>query len=170
MEEKCYANNVKIYNLGLTKELANKAYEILSEDIDKFNMECEINDVLDTYENETGYSAGFSGRSGGYIIMNNEMTDIDFETVDDSFLKSLCNDVCEFDRMCDYIRNLFIDYIEHGTIILTTELVNSKTLIYTAWLYSTNNYMEQLYSGNYKEMKAFLSGFNLANKNISKND
>lgn len=63
-----YANNVKSYNLNLTREQTDKFYELLdSEDSSfwDFNVKCLIDEFLE----ETGYTAGFNGRSGGYLVM-----------------------------------------------------------------------------------------------------
>lgn len=62
-----YANNVKIYTLGLPRELEKKAYDLIETD--------EARDILNSIISEWGRShshawqAGFNGRSGGYLVM-----------------------------------------------------------------------------------------------------
>ncbi|MFZ5650277.1 MAG: hypothetical protein ACOY4I_05445 [Bacillota bacterium] len=62
-----YANNVKIYTLGLPRELEKKAYDLIETD--------EAWDILNSIISEWGRShsyawqAGFNGRSGGYLVM-----------------------------------------------------------------------------------------------------
>ena len=62
-----YANNVKIYNLGLTSEERDKAYELidLPETYDEFEwlFECFAQD------HNYAYQVGFNGRSSGYLVL-----------------------------------------------------------------------------------------------------
>ena len=62
-----YANNVKIWNLGLTHEQEMKLYEI----IDCDGAYDEINDrIWDFgYEHDWQWQVGFNGRSGGYLVL-----------------------------------------------------------------------------------------------------
>ena len=62
-----YANNLKLYNLGLDKETEDKLWDL---------MDCEgaydlINDRLAdfAYEHDHRWQAGFNGRSGGYLVL-----------------------------------------------------------------------------------------------------
>ena len=60
-----YANNVKIYNLGLTKEQENKAYEFIQ--LDEFYQ--ELNWYVEHLSLCGNYiDIGFNGVSGGYIV------------------------------------------------------------------------------------------------------
>ena len=62
-----YANNMKVYNLELPSDVADKLYEI---------MECDgaydgINQLIDEFSREYDYRyhPGFNGRSGGYLVL-----------------------------------------------------------------------------------------------------
>ena len=62
-----YARNVKIHNLGLTREQENRAYEIIQADgaYDKINGIIRDFGVTNDYR----YQIGFNGRSGGYLVL-----------------------------------------------------------------------------------------------------
>ncbi|MGB8218681.1 MAG: hypothetical protein WCE94_15390 [Candidatus Methanoperedens sp.] len=62
-----YARNVKIYNLGLTREQENKAYEIIYAEgaFDEINELMREFDAVHGYE----YQMAFNGRSGGYVVL-----------------------------------------------------------------------------------------------------
>lgn len=62
-----YAHNIKIYNLGLTKEQENKLYEMI--ETDEFYE--YIRDLLNDFAFRHHYlwQAGFNGRNGGYIVL-----------------------------------------------------------------------------------------------------
>lgn len=64
-----YANNVKIYNLGLPDVIANKAYEIMDTDELWFEINNEIREWNNTHQHR--WQAGFNGRSGGYLVLYN---------------------------------------------------------------------------------------------------
>jgi hypothetical protein len=61
-----YANRIKIPDLGLTREQADKAYELL--DTDYWD---ELQFVIDDFTSETdgNYTIGVNGRSGGYLAL-----------------------------------------------------------------------------------------------------
>ena len=62
-----YANNVKVYNLGLTSAEEDKLYELLemSEFYDRISF------YFDDFAREFNYQwqAGFNGRRSGYIVL-----------------------------------------------------------------------------------------------------
>lgn len=62
-----YANNVKIYNLGLTREQENQIYELLETEGGYDN----INFLIEEFESDHDYKwqVGFNGRSGGYLVL-----------------------------------------------------------------------------------------------------
>ena len=62
-----YAHCVKLWNLGLNKEQEDKFWELLDCDYSDFNIFTQ--DLINEFCDETGYTAGFNGRSGGYIVM-----------------------------------------------------------------------------------------------------
>ena len=62
-----YAHNVKVYNLGLTREQSDKLWEMI--EIDEFYD--EINWLMDDWAREHNYEwqVGFNGRSCGYLVL-----------------------------------------------------------------------------------------------------
>lgn len=64
-----WANNVKIYNLGLPAEIEDKLYDMLDVEYYGSDLQFCIDDLIRDFETKTGYSAGFNGRSGGYLVM-----------------------------------------------------------------------------------------------------
>lgn len=62
-----YACNMKIYNLGLPKEVEDKLWEML----DCQEVYYRINDLIDDFnaEHEFRWQAAFNGRSGGYLVL-----------------------------------------------------------------------------------------------------
>lgn len=135
------AHNVKLYNLGLTGD----PWKVL-----KFLESQEyqpINDMIEDWECEhSGYSVGFNGRSGGYIVLYNKDNmlnvipdDINgWETYEDwksdikgwgynvsDFLyklRELTKLVRDFDKLCDALR----DYCDQ----LSTRDLNKDVLEY----------------------------------------
>ena len=63
-----WANNVKCYNLGLTDEQRSKFFELIDSDDSEF-YDFYVHERIVEFRNETGYDAGFNGRSGGYLVM-----------------------------------------------------------------------------------------------------
>ena len=63
-----YANNVKYYNLNLTDEQTTKFFELLDNDDREF-WDCYAEPLIEGFREDTGYTAGFNGRSGGYLVM-----------------------------------------------------------------------------------------------------
>lgn len=63
-----YAHCVKYNNLNLTEEQRDKFFEMLSSDDNEF-FTCYAEPLIDEFRAETGYTAGFNGRSGGYLVM-----------------------------------------------------------------------------------------------------
>jgi len=62
-----YAANIKIYNLGLTKEIRDKMYDMLDTD----GFWDEIRWPLDAFAREYNHrwQIGTNGRSGGYLVL-----------------------------------------------------------------------------------------------------
>ena len=62
-----YANNVKVYNLGLTKEQEEKLYAML----ETSEFYTYINDMLNDFSIEHNHlwQVGFNGRSSGYLVL-----------------------------------------------------------------------------------------------------
>jgi hypothetical protein len=117
------ANNVKIYNLGLSGDWCVALSLLEADDYDTIGM------LIHDWEREhPGYDVSFNGRSGGYLVLGNkgnarhvlpeEITD----SVDYEDYKQYCRDylgtvkanrrvlvdytklVQDFDRLCDTLR------------------------------------------------------------------
>lgn len=64
---KTIANNVKIYNLGLTNEQQNNFFEINEADDDFLYY--ETIEIIKEFERLTNTQVYFNGRSGGYMVI-----------------------------------------------------------------------------------------------------
>jgi len=62
-----YANNMKITHLDLPREITDKLWDMLDVECDELHWAWE--DLIANFERETGYTAGWNGRSGGYLVM-----------------------------------------------------------------------------------------------------
>lgn len=62
-----YACNMKIYNLGLDRDVQDKIYQML--DVDEFHD--QMGDLLRDFGYDHGYlwQAGMNGRGGGYLVL-----------------------------------------------------------------------------------------------------
>lgn len=124
-----YSQNVKLYNLGLSSEQLDKAYDLIFAN-DTFEFDVMVQDCIRQFEADTGYTADFNGRSGGYLVMYDTMlkptglsvimssvdADADFDEWDEDGLKERIELVRRFDRMCDEIRNTLLYAIEHAVV------------------------------------------------------
>lgn len=99
-----YANNVKVYKLGLTSEQRDKAFKVINQDI--FYDDCRfiINDsgINDVY---------FGGRSDGWLYIDKDKEDVDYD------------ELVEFDRLCDKIRDCLIWYCDNAKFEMRTEMI-----------------------------------------------
>ena len=131
------ANNVKIYNLRLSGDCQTALTFLQDDDYFVVNM------MIEDWEAEhPGYKAGFSGRSGGYLVLysaDNYCRSVlpdevdDCETYDD--YKSYCREyygsvkanrwdlvktvklVQDFDRLCDEIRD-YVDDLSNRNFLI----------------------------------------------------
>lgn len=62
-----YANNMKITHLDLPSETKDKLWDMLDVDCDELRWSWD--NLIEDFERETGYTAGWNGRSGGYLVM-----------------------------------------------------------------------------------------------------
>lgn len=62
-----YANNMKIRNLDVSSEIKDKLYDMLN--VDSYELSDAWDNLISDFELETGYTAGWNGRSGGYLVM-----------------------------------------------------------------------------------------------------
>lgn len=67
---KSLAYNLKVYNV-IRPELRGRAYEILADENLADEVFREIGFLIDDFTADTGheYTAGFNGRSGGYLVL-----------------------------------------------------------------------------------------------------
>ena len=144
-----YANNVKIYNLGLTEEQEQVAYQLLDPELDTTELELEIQVLLSDFQTDTGYLIGFNGRSSGYLVLYDTAYDLKTKALQVCAGKSLDQEedfedeeiwpleqlqervdlVCSFDRTCDQVRDLFQSYCNPAYIREETVTV-PKTIRY----------------------------------------
>ena len=136
-----YANNVKLYNLDLDDDAYEKASAFLfTDEIDTSEYQMEQEQLIRDFREETNYDITFNGRSGGYLVLldteynSNTNTlqvypgrsidaDEDFEdwNTDDLYNRYIL--VNRFDKLCDDLRDLLLDYTTNGTIKETTYYV-----------------------------------------------
>lgn len=144
-----YANNVKVYNLGIEDpDVLNKAWNIICSDIDCEEMYENFHEIINDFRNAYHYTIGFNGRSGGYLVLYsinydsvNHTSSIclgksidqdedftDEETWPMEQLKARCDLICAFDRVCDRIRHEFIYWCRHSFVVEHTNLETSRYL------------------------------------------
>lgn len=66
-QSQSYACNLKIYRLGLGKEMTDKLYDMIQSE----EFLCFLNDLLEDFNAEHNYhwQAAMNGRSGGYLVL-----------------------------------------------------------------------------------------------------
>lgn len=62
-----YANNVKVYNLGLTREQEQKLYSMM--EVEEFYDQIHDDLMLFALEHDYLWQVGFNGRSSGYLVL-----------------------------------------------------------------------------------------------------
>ena len=99
-----YANNVKVYNLGLTSEQLDKAFKVINQDLfyDDINFTIANSSVGDVY---------FGGRSCGWLYLDKDVDDVDYD------------ELVEFDKLCDEIRDCLIWYCDNARFEKRTVMV-----------------------------------------------
>lgn len=99
-----YANNVKVYNLGLTSEQLDNAYKIINHDT--FYNDCRfiINDsgMTDVY---------LGGRSGGWLYLDKDIDEVDYD------------ELVAFDKLCDEIRDHFVWFCDNARFETRVEMI-----------------------------------------------
>ena len=116
-----YANNVKLYNLPIPAEYEEKAYQLI--------------EVQDTYEilqtiqfdwntENAPYEVEWEGRTSGHLVLYGaENPSGDTAIVD---LQDTCRIVMEFDLLCDYILDTFLELCKRAEIKEETIQVPEK--------------------------------------------
>ena len=132
-----YANNVKIYNLDLPDAGIDmdKAFDFINSEHDLFDY--DVTCMITQFEDETGYTAAFNGRSDGYLVMYEATVDdrtgrkavmpgrsIDMYLCEEDFddwtedeIKDRYALVKRFDTLCDEIRSCLIDHLQSSKTI-----------------------------------------------------
>lgn len=130
---KSIANNVKLYNLGLSGDWCVALSLLEADDYDTISM------LIHDWEREhQGYSVGFNGRSGGYLVLTycgsarHVLPEEVINSVDYEDYKECCRDyygsvkanrsdlvfytklVQDFDKLCDELRE-FCDELSKQT-------------------------------------------------------
>ncbi len=136
-----YAHNVKLYNLNLDNDAYEKASAFLfTDEIDTSEYQMEQEQLIRDFREDTNYDITFNGRSGGYLVLLDTEYNIntgklhvypgrsidaneDFEDWDINALYDRYVLVNKFDKLCDDLRDLLIDYATNGTIKETTYYV-----------------------------------------------
>lgn len=135
-ESTSYARNVKIYNLGFSEVLEAKALDLICEE--GFNeLVARLYDPLvEQFEEDAdGYTIGFNGRGGGYLVLYHKNYPFrsldmheDFEDFDDFEIKERYELVKLFDEYCDYFIDAFKYAVENVTV--EEEEVVTKIKVY----------------------------------------
>lgn len=101
-----YANCVKLYSLGLTDEQIETAFKVIGQDLfwDEVNSMCADFDVR-------RHRVYFGGRSDGWIYLDDDVDDVNYE------------DLVDFDKLCDQIRETLIWYCESAKFKTITEMI-----------------------------------------------
>lgn len=109
-----YAANVKLYKLSIPQELRDIAYEAIAGESIYWIFE-------EYFENfkiaHPGYSIGFNGRSGGYMVLYQDKSnkgidqdvDWDGEDIDDSDIDYSFKLVKDFDQTVDLCKMAFVE-------------------------------------------------------------
>lgn len=136
-----YANNVKLHNLNLDVGIYAKASALLlTDEIDTSEYRIEQEQLIRDFREETNYDVTFNGRSGGYLVLLDTKYDVntntlqvypghsidadeDFENWKTDSLYDRYVIVDAFDKLCDDLRDLLIDYATNGIIKETTYYV-----------------------------------------------
>lgn len=134
------ANNMKLYNLGLEGDWTT-VLDYLYDEEDIGCIGFQIRDLIEEWEdNHLGYSLGWNGRSGGYLVIYNHDRKngtvnfrnilppylIDFDTYEEwkEYVKDWGNNVSDylhelreytelirdFDKLCEDLRDLANEY------------------------------------------------------------
>ena len=131
---KTFAQNIKIYNLDVDREVSDKLYELL--DVDSPDVEFILKDNIEFFNEENpGYTIYTDGRSGGYLILASsqndrgklsDMTDTvnNYDTLDDlkedydfEEFRTLAETIMNFDRACDNIIQAVVSLAENCEIV-----------------------------------------------------
>lgn len=95
---KSIANNVKLYNLGLDGD-SWVVWNLLNDEFDRSGLQDQISWKIKEWEAaHKGYTVGFNGRSGGYLVLYNEHSN-------GNILPNIITDACDYEdfkQECEY--------------------------------------------------------------------
>lgn len=104
-------------------DLEMKAYDLLAEEGFNELLASDYEFLAERFEEETGYTIGFNGRSSGYLVlydMEHPATSIDshedFEEWNRAEVEERYNLVKRFDDYCEYFVDDFKEIVENVTI------------------------------------------------------
>lgn len=141
-----YANNVKIYNLGLPEVIENKLYQIVCDNVIFEEYELLLQDMQNQFLNDWGYYPDFNGRSNGYVVLyqtgfdNNgerviypgrefvSQLDLFEEYQEIDALREEVRLVQAFDKWCDDLRDRIVDLVSDIRIV-EEEYTNTYTVL-----------------------------------------
>lgn len=131
---KTFAQNIKIYNLDIDREVSDKLFDLL--DVDSPDVKFIFEDNIGVFNEENpGYTIYTNGRSGGYLILASSQNDRgklsdmadavnNYDTLDDlkedydfEEFRTLAETVINFDRACDNIIQAVVSLAENCEII-----------------------------------------------------
>lgn len=92
---KSIANNVKIYNLPLTKEQKDKFFDLYCEESLIDEIYFHINMILEDFKSENDFEIAFNGRSGGYLVAYNKNNNCNI--IDEDLI-----DCCSYEDLIEY--------------------------------------------------------------------
>lgn len=101
---KRYANNVKVYNLGLTSEQLEKAFKVI-------NQESFFDDIDMHIRCAAGDNVYFGGRSCGWLYLDKDIDEVNYD------------ELVAFDKLCDEIRDILIWYCNNAKFEMRTVMV-----------------------------------------------
>lgn len=129
-----FAQNIKIYNLDVDREVSDKLFELL--DVDSPDVQFIFDDnIRDFKEENPGYTIYTNGRSNGYLILAPDQNDQgklsdmmgtikNYDTLDNlkedydfEEFKDLAKTVMNFDKTCDSIIQSVISLAENCEIV-----------------------------------------------------
>ena len=130
---KTFAQNIKIYNLGVDNDIEDKLFEML--DADSMDVKFAYEDGVNDFEEENPeYTIHTNGRSSGYMILapnknrshfcdmvdtinNYDMLDELKENYDFEEFRDLAKVVLNFDKACDNIIQNIVGIAENCEIV-----------------------------------------------------
>lgn len=151
------ANNVKIWQLGLSSEHIDKYFEISA--VDDSAIYDELQFEIQNFETiSKGLEVYFNGRSGGYLVLIPKfdtfkrwthlydiynLSDIEYyetyleykkeENIDRIDIESAYYAVKAFDKLCDVLRCDFINILDTAKIEETVETIIQKRKYVKIW-------------------------------------